>query len=199
MNNKYTYRTIAQLAEGIYTDKGSKFIGYIYPISTEEEFKKYLKELQSKHHGARHFCYAFRIGKNRILERSNDDGEPSGTAGKPILNQLLSSQLTEVCLVVVRYFGGTLLGTTGLIQAYKGAALAAIENASIVESEIISVQKVTIPYSVYNDFMNLVKKHAIKTNLINSTEQESIFNMEVPLRIEDDIMEDVNKIIADEN
>lgn len=199
MDNTYAYRTITSFAEGIYSDKGSKFIGYLAPITSEEEFKKYLKELQSKHSGARHFCSAYRIGKNTILERSNDDGEPSGTAGKPILNQLLSAQITEVCLIVVRYFGGTLLGTTGLIQAYKGAAIAAIDKAIIVEREITSVQKFIIPYSVYNDFMNMVKKYSIKAEMVNSTEQESIFIIEIPLRIENDIVDEIHKITSHED
>ncbi len=194
VENLFTYTTIGSPSEGIFTDKGSKFIGYLYPISSEEEFKNALKGLRTKHAGARHFCYAYRIGKSTIIERSNDDGEPSGTAGKPIFNQLLSYQLMEVGLVVVRYFGGTLLGTTGLIQAYKGASKAAIEQATIIEKPIILSKEMEIPYPLYNQFMALVKKYEIKSEMIRSSEQETCFTLDIPLKFEEKFMEELKKI-----
>src|ERR1700739_4827221 len=106
-----TYITIEKPAEGLFKDKGSKFFGYVFPAKTEEECKQHILTLKKEHHGARHWCYAFRLGADKKLYRANDDGEPSGTAGKPILNQIISADLTNVLIVVVRYFGGTLLGT----------------------------------------------------------------------------------------
>lgn len=194
MKNKFTYFTPSVCSKGIFTDRGSKFIGYVYPISFEDEFKKILINLKSEHTGARHFCFAYRIGKLIITERTNDDGEPSGTAGKPILNQLLSAKLTEVIVIVVRYFGGTLLGTTRLIHAYKEATKAALENTIIIEKEITLKKEVTIPYPVYNDFMSLIKKHGIKTDIIKSSENETNFTIEIPLRVEKEFVDEFKKM-----
>ncbi|RZL34499.1 MAG: YigZ family protein, partial [Pedobacter sp.] len=118
-----SYKTINGAAEGIFRDKGSKFIAYAYPIRSEEEIKPLINNLRSEHAKARHFCYAYRLTPDRSVYRINDDGEPSGTAGRPILNCLLSEDLTNIIIVVVRYFGGTLLGVPGLINAYKNASL----------------------------------------------------------------------------
>jgi len=132
-----SYFTITKPAQGIYRDKGSKFHSYAYPVQSEAEIKEKLQELKKEHPSARHHCYAWRLGVDGAAYRANDDGEPSGTAGKPILNQLQSSQLTNVLIVVVRYFGGTLLGVTGLIQAYKLAAADAIINSDIAEKFVL--------------------------------------------------------------
>jgi uncharacterized YigZ family protein len=113
------YRTIQQACEGTFKDKGSKFIAYAYPIASEQEIKQILMDLKAMHQKARHFCWAYRLTADRSIFRINDDGEPSGTAGRPILNSLLSANLTNVFVVVVRYFGGTLLGVPGLINAYN--------------------------------------------------------------------------------
>jgi uncharacterized YigZ family protein len=195
MQPGFTYKTLEKPSEAIYVDKGSRFLGYAYPITSEEELKLLIKNLQAQHQGARHFCYACRLGKTALVERSSDDGEPSGTAGKPILNQILSVGLTEICIVVVRYFGGTLLGTTGLIKAYKTAARAAIENGYLVEKKITVFKQVTIPYEVYNKFMSLVKKFPVPLEMTSSTDVETSFWLEIPLEIEMEIMKEINLIL----
>ena len=116
-----TYKTIAKPAEGFYKDKGSKFLAFAYPVYTEDRIKAQLSELKKEYYDARHHCYAWKLGIENDKYRANDDGEPSGTAGKPIYGQLLSHELTNALVVVVRYFGGTKLGTSGLIRAYKTA------------------------------------------------------------------------------
>src|SRR6476620_9908190 len=124
-----TYKTVKTTSEGTFRDKGSKFIAYIFPLQNESEVKVMLTSLRADHPKANHFCWAFRLTPDRSVFRLNDDGEPSGTAGRPILNTLLSYDLTNVLVVVVRYFGGTLLGVPGLINAYKKATVEAISNA----------------------------------------------------------------------
>jgi len=188
----YTYKTILTNAEGIFTDKGSRFIGYVFIIKDEGDFKEQLKQIKLLHTGARHFCYGLRTGKQLITERSNDDGEPSGTSGKPILNQLISAGITQTGLVVVRYFGGTLLGTSGLINAYKQAAIEALSNTTIIEKPITKTQQFTVPYTTYNDFMNEVKKFDIPFNTINSTDAGSVFELEIPLKIFSTFIIEVN-------
>lgn len=123
------------MSEGIYKEKGSKFIGIAFPIKSEEGFKIKLEEIKQKYNDARHFCYALALGVDRNIYRQNDDGEPSGTAGKPIYGQILSFDLTNIAIIVIRYFGGTKLGVSGLINAYKAAAKDALENSEIIETE----------------------------------------------------------------
>ena len=127
-----SYKTIQKIAEGYITERKSKFISYVIPIETVDEVKTILEEYRKKYYNARHLCWAYILGAEREDFRANDDGEPSGTAGRPILGQINSFELTNVLVLVVRYFGGTLLGTGGLVRAYKAAAAAAIENAKIV-------------------------------------------------------------------
>lgn len=152
-----TYITIASPSEGIYKDRGSKFLAFAFPVKKEEEVKVHLGKLRKEHPGANHHCYAFRIGADKLLFRANDDGEPSGTGGKPILGQIQSKDLTNVLIVVVRYFGGSLLGVPGLIAAYKGAAADAIANSKIVEKQIMEVYELHFPYSAMNDVMKILK------------------------------------------
>ena len=152
-----TYHTIEENSTGLYKDKGSKFISYAYPIKTEDEVKEILKSIKKEHYNARHHCYAWRLGDEKIRFRANDDGEPSSTAGKPILGQLLSFDLTYTLLVVVRYFGGTLLGVSGLINAYKNAAKDALDNAKIVEKKIESIFQIKFSYNELNDVMGIIK------------------------------------------
>lgn len=166
-----TYKTIKEKSEGLFKDKGSRFISFICPVSSEEEVKSILQEIKKAHHSARHHCYAWRIGTEKIRFRSNDDGEPSSSAGKPILGQLLSFQLTNTLIIVVRYFGGTLLGVSGLINAYKNAATDAIHNAEIIEKSIDSEFEITFTYKELNDVMQIIKNenlHQIKTELNES-------------------------------
>lgn len=153
-----TYQTITAPAAAEYKDRGSKFIGWAIPVTTEDEVKQHLERLWNEHPKARHICYAFRIGTNQPLERSNDDGEPSGSAGKPILNQLYSVGVVNVLVAVVRYFGGTLLGVPGLIQAYKGAAADALSQATIVTQQVQAWYRVGCPYATLHEVMNLLKK-----------------------------------------
>ncbi|HLR00095.1 MAG TPA: YigZ family protein [Sphingobacterium sp.] len=153
------YKTITKTSEGIFRDKGSKFIAYAYPISQEEEWKSILEQVKGLHPKARHHCWAYRVNPQDDLFRFNDDGEPSGTAGRPIFNCLKSYDLTNLILVVVRYFGGTLLGVPGLINAYKNASIACLENAEIVVKTISSQFVLKFDYPQMNDVMRLVKQN----------------------------------------
>lgn len=155
---KDTYKTIAAKSEGYFKDKGSKFLAFAYPVNSEDETKEILDQLKKEHHNARHHCYAWRLGKEEITFRTNDDGEPSSTAGKPILGQLQSFDVTDILLVVVRYFGGTLLGTGGLINAYKTAAADALNNAKIVTKIIEEKYKLHFTYPLMNDVMTIIKQ-----------------------------------------
>lgn len=152
-----SYNTISESSEGIFKDKGSKFIAYAYPILEEQEVKSIVAGLKKQHYDARHHCYAYRIGKNGIKWRANDDGEPSGTAGKPILGQLLSYDLTNILVVVVRYFGGTLLGTSGLINAYKNATIDVLDKANKEEKFWAKDILVEFEYEALNGVMKIIK------------------------------------------
>ena len=156
-----SYLTVKQPAQGLFKDKGSKFIGYIFPLQSVEDVKGILAELKAEHPKARHVCWALRLSTDRSVFRVNDDGEPSGTAGKPILNTLLSANLTQVCVAVVRYFGGTLLGVPGLIHAYKEASLAAIKEAQIIEKTIKDRYQIHVPYTQLNKVMKILKDENI--------------------------------------
>jgi len=156
-----TYKTIAKPVEGLFRDRGSKFIAYAYPITREEELKPILASLRVEHNKARHFCWAFRLTPDRSIFRLNDDGEPAGTAGRPILNSLLSADLTNMVVVVVRYFGGTLLGVPGLINAYKSATVEALNVAEVVEKTVNDRYKITFDYLVMNEVMKVLKDEQI--------------------------------------
>ncbi|UIR54555.1 YigZ family protein [Sphingobacterium sp. SRCM116780] len=156
-----TYRTIENCAEGIFRDKGSKFIAYAYPFTHEDQLKDILSEVRALHPKARHFCWAYRISPDRNVYRLNDDGEPSGTAGRPILNVLLSQDVTNIIIVVVRYFGGTLLGVPGLINAYKTATQEVLAVLDIVEKTVNDHYKIEFDYLVMNDVMRIIKEENI--------------------------------------
>ena len=153
-----TYKTIAALAEGIYTEKRSKFIAMALPVRTLDEIKEHLERYQKQYYDARHVCYAYMLGHERKDFRANDNGEPSGTAGKPILGQINSNELTDILVVVVRYFGGIKLGTSGLIQAYKAAAAEAISAAEVIEKTVDDEVEVSFEYPFMNDVMRIVKE-----------------------------------------
>lgn len=157
-----TYKTISAPAEGIFKDKGSKFIAFAWPILSESEVKPILLKLRAEHIKANHFCYAYRLTPDKSVFRINDDGEPSGTAGRPILNVLLSAELTNILVVVVRYFGGTLLGVPGLIAAYKGAAAEAAGLADVIEKTVNDRYEIRFDYLVMNDVMRLVKEEQLQ-------------------------------------
>lgn len=153
-----TYKTITAPSQGIYKDRGSKFLAYAYPFSNKDSLKEILQNLKKEHLKAVHFCFAYRLGQQRETFRANDDGEPSGSAGKPILGQIDSLSLTEVLVVVVRYFGGTLLGVPGLINAYKNATLICLEAATQIEKPILKSLTVSFDYPLLGDVMNLIKQ-----------------------------------------
>ena len=151
------YKTIANPTEGLYKDKGSKFIAYAYPVISEDQIKGIVQTIKKEHYSARHHCYAWRLGHEKLLFRVNDHGEPSSTAGKPILGQIQSFDLTNILIIVVRYFGGTLLGVSGLINAYRNAALNAINQAEIVEKLVEKQLLIEFDYGIMNDVMKLFK------------------------------------------
>ena len=153
-----TYKTIVAPSEGIYTEKRSKFIAIALPVRTVEEVKMRLEEYQKKYYDARHVCYAYMLGHERKDFRANDNGEPSGTAGKPILGQINSNELTDVLVIVVRYFGGIKLGTSGLIVAYRTAAAEALAAAAFVERTVDDEVEVLFEYPFMNDVMRVVKE-----------------------------------------
>ncbi|MDO4640623.1 MAG: YigZ family protein [Neisseria sp.] len=153
------YKTLAAPSFGEFKDKGSKFMAFAYPIQTAEDVKEYVKDLRQEHHKARHWCYAYRIGVVGLQFRVNDDGEPSGSAGRPILGQIDSFGLTNVLVVVVRYFGGTLLGVPGLINAYKNAAAESFRQAQIIEKNIEKTVWIICGYPDLSELIRLVKQH----------------------------------------
>lgn len=153
-----TYKTIEKPAEGIFRDRGSKFLAYAYPINSENDIKAIVAQLKSEHPKANHHCWAMRLTIDRSVFRVNDDGEPSGTAGRPILNTLLSKDLTNILVVVVRYFGGTLLGVPGLINAYKVATEEALNQAVIISKTVNDVYTVSFDYLQMNDVMRIIKE-----------------------------------------
>jgi uncharacterized YigZ family protein len=153
-----TYRTIEKPVEGIFRDRGSKFLSYAFPISGDSEVKAILTQLKKEHPKANHQCCAMRLGIDRSVFRINDDGEPSGTAGRPILNTLLSKDITNVLVVVVRYFGGTLLGVPGLINAYKSATDEALKVAVIIEKTVNDIYAIEFDYLLMNDVMRIIKE-----------------------------------------
>jgi len=152
-----TYQTIANRSEGEYKEKGSKFLAYAFPIDTLAAFEDCLEEVRSLHPKARHYCYAYRLGIDGAVYRANDDGEPSGTAGKPILGQLLSHEVSDTLIVVVRYFGGTKLGASGLIHAYKTAAHEALTHAEKVQKNLSDTFKLQFEYGEMGHVLNVIK------------------------------------------
>ena len=155
---KDSYLTIAEPAEAIYKERSSKFLTYAYPVESEAEIKELLDALRKQYYDATHHCYAYRLGAHGEAFRANDDGEPSGTAGKPILGQLLSANLTNCLVVVVRYFGGTKLGVSGLIQAYKESTAEVIAVSKIIEKTVDSIIKINFDYISMNGVMRVIKE-----------------------------------------
>lgn len=151
------FNTLSSTGEGLYKEKGSKFIAFAYPVKQLVQVPEILNTLKTRYHDARHFCFAYRINPEKPEVRANDDGEPSNSAGAPIYNQLLSYELWNSFVVVVRYFGGTKLGVSGLIHAYKEAAGEAIRNADIVEEYLIEQITIRFPYSLMNEVMRIIK------------------------------------------
>jgi uncharacterized YigZ family protein len=157
-----TYQTIEKPTESIFRDRGSKFLGFAYPISSDNDIKGIVAKLKAEHPKANHHCWAMRLGTDRSVYRVNDDGEPSGTAGRPILNILLSKDVTNILVVVVRYFGGTLLGVPGLINAYKVATEEALKLATIIQKTVNDIYTIKFDYLQMNDVMRIIKEENLQ-------------------------------------
>lgn len=175
------YLTISDTSSGIYKDKGSKFLAFAEPVNSEEEIQQRIAWYRKEYFDARHVCYAWMLGADRLVFRTNDDGEPSGTAGRPILGQINSKKLTNILIVVVRYFGGILLGTGGLIVAYKEAAADALSAAEIIEKDVLIKKTLCFPYEKMNEIMRIIKD--IKANIISQEykDMDCVLVLEIPL------------------
>lgn len=170
------YLTISKSVESIYKEKGSKFLSFLYPVTSLDEVKEYLTQLKKKYYDATHHCYAYIIGYDKETFRMNDDGEPSSTAGKPIYGQLQSNDLTNVLLVVVRYFGGTKLGVSGLIKAYKESSAECIALAEIVEKQVKHKYNIYFAYEDMNVVMNILKQN-------NAEQKNQIFDLNCQIEV----------------
>ncbi len=173
-----TYLTIQTTSEAIFRDRASKFIGIAVPVTTEAEMKQALEVVRKKYFDATHHCYAFRLGPDKTMYRSNDDGEPSGTAGRPILGQIQSKDLTNLLVVVVRYYGGTKLGVPGLINAYKTAAKEALDAANIIEKTVQDIYEVSFRYKQMNDVMRILKDEHL-TQLSHQFDSDCVIKFSV--------------------
>lgn len=188
-----SYKTIAKPAEGSYSEKRSKFLAYAFPVQNEQEVKQRLAEIQKKHWDARHHCYAYILGPHKDAYRLNDNGEPSGTAGRPIYGQLLSKDLTNTLVIVVRYFGGIKLGVSGLQNAYKVAAREALDAAVIEERTIQETYRVTFEYTKMNDIMQILKNPEVQV-LDRQSYMQCIYTISVRQRDADRITEALRKV-----
>ncbi len=159
INNTDFYQTIEKESVAEFKDRGSRFLAHAFPISSADDFKKRLKEIKEEHPKAVHHCFAYRCGTDGNNFRSSDDGEPSGSAGRPILGQIDSKELTDTAIIVVRYFGGTLLGVPGLVNAYKTAASFAIQLNPIIKKPVLINYRLQFDYTILNDVMRIIKKN----------------------------------------
>lgn len=175
-----SYITIAASAEGIYKEKGSKFLSFAHPVSSLDEVKILLEQYRKDYFDARHICYAYMLGPDRLEFRANDDGEPSGTAGRPILGQINSKGLTNILVVVIRYFGGILLGTGGLIVAYKEATLDALNHAQIVERDVMISRHLAFPYEKMNEIMRVLKD--IQAHILQQGYEDGLCTIDCEIR-----------------
>ncbi len=173
-----TYQTIEKPSYAEFKSKGSRFLAFAYPIKNVDDIKPYLIDLQKEHHKAVHFCYAYRLGIDGLEFRANDDGEPSGSAGRPILGQIDSFEVTDLVIIVVRYFGGTLLGVPGLIQAYKASAMEALENAVIIQRNVEKKLFLQFDYPQMSDVM-----HFIKQNQVEIVKQELALDCQLSVKV----------------
>ena len=186
---KDTYKSISKASEEVlFKDKNSKFFGFAFPVTTEEEAKVHLEDLKKKHHQARHWCYAWQIGKEEHQFRANDDGEPSNSAGMPIYGQIQAFDVTNILIVVVRYFGGIKLGVGGLMNAYKTAAQMALENSKIVKRTIDEVFVLKFDYPEMNIVMRIIKEHNLKI-----VEQKLELDCEIHISVRKKLAEEIFK------
>ncbi len=188
-----TYKSIRKESSGTYRESGSKFLAFAYPVSDEDQVKDFIASLKKEHYSARHHCYAYRLGLSGEVWRVNDDGEPSSTAGKPILGQILSNELSDILIVVVRYFGGVKLGVPGLIKAYKTAAADAINNAEIYEKQELVTMSITFPYEQLSAVMKIIKESSAT---ITEQSYDNICTIKYIIRLGDSntIKESLNKL-----
>lgn len=177
MNDEF--KTISSIAEGQYSEKRSKFLAFAIPVSNIDEIKELVTQYQKKYYDARHACYAYMLGADRLVFRANDNGEPSGTAGKPILGQINSNELTDILIIVIRYFGGIKLGTSGLIQAYKAAATDAISNANIITKTVNEQVSFIYEFHMMNSVMKVIKD--LNPKIINQ-EYDNDCSMTIQIR-----------------
>ena len=175
----YSFLTVNKVSEGLYKEKGSKFLSFLHSIKSREEVNRILKEYKSKYYDARHVCFAFRLGLNGEEYRAYDDGEPGHTAGDPILNQLKSREVTNALLIVVRYFGGTKLGVSGLTTAYKESAIDALENAKVIKEELKETLTVEVEFAKIDGLMKLISKYRIEI-LKQDFQLTAIYTLSVP-------------------
>ena len=188
-----TYKTIGLPNKGLYKEKGSRFLAYAFPVTDEQQIKEIVTNIKKEHHSARHYCFAWRLGSDQQSFRINDDGEPSGTAGRPIFGQIQHHGLTDILVIVVRYFGGILLGTSGLINAYKQAAADVLNNSSIIEKVVEINIEVNFDYVAMNDFMTIIKEFQVgmkESHFDNSCK----VNLSVRKQLKNQIMERLGKI-----
>lgn len=173
---KDEYRSIQTASYGLFKDRGSKFIATAFPAHSEGDVKERLEEVKRKYHDARHHCYAYRLGPADDRWRVNDDGEPSGTAGNPIMGQIRSFRLNYILIIVTRYFGGTLLGTGGLVNAYRQAARASLENASVIKKTVECSYMLNFPYAAMNDVMRFIRENKLR-------QSEQFFELDCSLKV----------------
>ncbi|MEL7146278.1 MAG: YigZ family protein [Bacteroidota bacterium] len=180
MEETHTYKILLTEGEGFYKEKGSKFLAFAYHVTDEEMVREKLESLRKTYYDARHFCYGYMLGLRQSHFRANDDGEPGHSAGDPILGQIRSQGLTNTMVVVVRYFGGTKLGVSGLINAYKTAAADALENSDIIENNIVKLLRIDYPYDATNQIMRLVADHELT---VKSQDYQEECSIELAVRI----------------
>lgn len=187
-----TYKSISTPAQGVYKDKGSKFLSFAFPVQSEEDIKPIVDSLKKEYYDARHHCFAYRIGQFGQIWRANDDGEPSSTAGRPILGQLLSNDISDILVVVVRYFGGIKLGVPGLIKAYKSATTDVLTNAEIITK--IASRRITLNFDYFamNDVMKRLKEFNI-IPLRQEFDNECKIVLEIRLSERDNFVEAIQK------
>ena len=188
-----TYKSIAEPSRGLFRDNGSRFLAFAWPVESEEEVKQIVASLKKEYHDARHHCYAYRLGKDGQAWRANDDGEPSGSAGRPILGQIDSAGLSDVLVVVVRYFGGIKLGIPGLIRAYKTSSAEAIANAEIVTKTAMKRYRLSFGYMEMNSVMRMVKDMGLEQSGQDFGTACSL-GVKVRLSLENDFLERVGNI-----
>jgi uncharacterized YigZ family protein len=191
--DKEYYLTTNQVASAEFKDRGSKFIAYAFPIEKPDDFKKHLQELKKEHPKAVHHCFAYRIGTDGNTFRSSDDGEPSGTAGKPILGQIDSKEVTNIAIIVVRYWGGTLLGVPGLINAYKTAAALVLQMVPIIQKQIEITYTLQFDYTQMNDVMMILKKYNC-TVIHQEMQLFCIVNVGIPINRTTEVLYQLNEL-----